>query len=91
MFGKIKNEHDKRLINVLNRLKSTRITLKRPKCEFNRSSVLFLRHTNEGLRVDPTTNQEIKRSTNLTELQRFMKISNLLDNFSPHLAQLIQL
>ena len=95
VFGQDKKQHDDRLGKVLKRLESAGVTLNRSKCEFNRSSVTFLGHLIDckGIRADPDKTaaiQDMERPKNLTELRRFMGMTNQLGKFSPHLAELSQ-
>ena len=42
VYGKMHDEHDERLLKVLQRLEKARVTLNKEKCEFSRSKIKFL-------------------------------------------------
>ena len=48
IFGSSQEEHNSRLLAVLQRLKETNVTLNREKCEFSKKSVKFLGHLIDG-------------------------------------------
>lgn len=51
IYGKTQEEHDERLLAVLNRLEEAGLTLNREKCEFSRREVKFLGHPFPGQSV----------------------------------------
>ena len=55
IYGNTQEEHDERLLAVLNRLEEAGLTLNREKCEFSRREVKFLGHilSQDGVRSDP--------------------------------------
>ena len=89
--GKTQAEHDERLIAVLTRLSEAGLTLKKEKCELNRTSIKFLGQLVDetGVKPDPDkilAIQGMKPPTNITELRRFLGMINQLNKFSPNLA-----
>jgi len=55
IYGSNLKEHNKRLIQVLDRLRGHNLKLQPDKCEFLRKEVIYLRHiiTEDGIRPDP--------------------------------------
>jgi len=56
IYGPNLKEHNKRLIQVLNRLREHNLKLQPDKCEFLRKEIIYLRHiiTKDGIRPDPS-------------------------------------
>lgn len=85
VFGQDQEEHDARLLEVLQRIKSTGVTLNPAKCEFGKTSLKFLGHLIDqtGIRADPDKTaaiQKMKPPTNVSELRRFLGMVNSLGN-----------
>ena len=85
-----KETHDRRLHQVMERLREAGLTLN-DKCEFSKSSLKFLGHIIDatGIRADPGKIEAIKnfpQPQNITELQRFVGLANQLAKFTPRLA-----
>ena len=61
IHGNDKNEHDKRLRKVLERLQESGVTLKNDKCEFWKTELKFLGHmvSQDGVRADPDKTKAI--------------------------------
>lgn len=55
VFGRDKEEHDKRLLAALEKIKTSGVTLNRQKCEFGKASLKFLGHliNQQGIQADP--------------------------------------
>ena len=92
IFGSSKDEHDRQLIAVLQRLVEAGVTLNRDKCEFNKESIKFLGHiiNKEGIRADPdetSTILDMKAPQSVSDLCQFMELVNQLGKFSPALAE----
>ena len=88
--GNTLEEHDKRLHQVLERI---RCALNREKCEFRKSKITFHGHiiNSEGIRPDPGKTEAIRKipaPTSLSELRRFMGMINQLNMFSPRITEL---
>ena len=95
IFGKDKQEHDRRLEAVLERIKAAGVTLNLSKCEFARSSLKFLGHIIDatGIRADPEKTSaivEMQAPTGIPELRRFLGMANQLGKFTRNLAELTQ-
>lgn len=93
--GKDQTQHDIRLTEVLTRLDTARVTLNKDKCLFNARQIRFLGHVidSTGVRADPeklASIQELQRPTNVTELRRFIGMTNQLSKFSSRLAEYSQ-
>ena len=83
VFGKNKAHHDARLLAVLQRIEKSEATLNVQKCEFNKASIKFMCHTTDqtGIQADPDKTKairEMKTTTTIPELRRFMEIVNQL-------------
>lgn len=93
VVGRTKEEHDRRLEEVLSKLESSGLTLNKDKCEFSVKEVKFLGHilNSEGIRVDPEKEKAIKEMPapqDLKALKRFLAMVNYLGRFSPLLSEL---
>ena len=91
IYAEDKEEHDRRLEKVLERLERSGITLNPEKCEFGQTEVKFLGHiiNQEGIHADPEKTRAIKEFAGPRErkdLQRFFGMVNYLGKFSPSLA-----
>ena len=91
IYAEDKEEHDRRLEKVLERLERSGITLNPEKCEFGQTEVKFLGHiiNQEGIHADPEKTRAIKEFAEPRErkdLQRFFGMVNYLGKFSPSLA-----
>ena len=89
--GKTQEEHDRRLMEVLSRLKKAGLTLGREKCEINKRRVKFLGQLVDetGVKPDPDkvrAIRQMKAPSNVSELRRFLGMVTQQSKFSPHLA-----
>ena len=89
--GATEQEHLANLEQVLQRLESAGMKLKRPKCAFLLDSVAYLGHeiSAEGLHTAKTKMKAIVDAPdprNLTELRSFLGMVNYYGKFSPNLA-----
>ena len=92
IHGKTPQEHDQRLVAVLDRLRKAKVTLNKEKCEFSKHSVRFLGQIIDpsGIRADPDkvqAIQDMKEPENITELRRFLGMTTQLSKFTPHLSE----
>ena len=95
VIGKNEAEHDTRLMQVLERLESVRVTLNREKCAFRQSSVKFLGHLigQDGVRADPgktSAIRDMETPQSVSDLMRFLGMVNQLRKFSPQISELSQ-
>ena len=93
IYGRSQEQHDERLLAVLNRLEEAGLTLNRDKCEFSKTEVKFLGHilSQDGVRSDPDKVAAIvnmEEPTTVKELRRFLGMVNQLSKFMPHLAEM---
>ena len=93
VHGKSQDEHDQRLQAVLDRLQRANVTLNKAKCEFSRNSVKFLGQIidQSGIRPDPdkvNAIQTMTEPTNITELRRFLDMTNQISKFTSHLSSM---
>ncbi len=77
VFSKTLEEHESRLVQVLNRLKEYGLKLSPEKCSFFQASVKYLGHvvSRDGIKTDPAKIDALKtwpRPTNLKELRAFL-------------------
>ena len=89
------SEHNERLTAVLERIDSAGATLNPEKCEFRKEQLKFLGHIIDasGIRPDPdkvSAVVEMSAPNNISELRRFMGMTNQLGKFSHNLAELTQ-
>ena len=95
MYGSNQEEHDARLLAVLNRLRETGITLNGNKCQFSKKSVKFLGHvlSGDGITSDPdkvAAIQKIKDPTDKSAIRRFLGMANQLSKFVANLADITE-
>ena len=93
VYGKNKCEHDKRLNDVLQKIKSAGMTLNRSKCEFGKASVTFLGHRvdSDGIHASEERIQSILNfhtPTSTRDIQSFLGLVNQSAKFSPNIAKL---
>ena len=91
VHGKSQEEHDRRLMDVLQRLQYAGLTLNEKKCEFSKSRVKFVGQIvdHKGVRPDPNKIAAIKnmRTPNCVgDICRLLGMTNQLSKFSIHLA-----
>jgi len=91
VHGKSQEEHDRRLMVVLQKLQDAGLTLNQKKCEFSKSRVKFLGQIvdHAGVRPDPDKVAAIvhlRTPTCVGDIRRFLGTTNQLSKFSLHLA-----
>ena len=93
VWGTSKEEHDRRLRNVLLRIRNSGLKLNSSKCIFGTTCLTFLGHTlsADGITPDPTkveaiVNMPIPKSK--ADLQRFLGMVNYLGKFIQNLSQI---
>ena len=92
VYGKNQEEHDERLLKVLQRLETAGLTLNREKCKFSQTLVKFLGQMvdKSGVRPDPAkvkAIQEVPIPKNVGDVRRFLGMVNQLGKFAPNLAE----
>ena len=93
VFGSTQEEHDQRLLALLECIRAAGVSLNKEKCKFSVSTVKFLGHivNKDGIKADPDKTSAIlkmKSPQNVSELHRFMGLANQLWKFSCHLADI---
>ena len=91
VYGKDAVEHDRRLNQVMERLKKAGVTLNRKKCKFAVNEVNFLGHviTSNGIKPDPeklAAILEMEEPEDVSAVRRFLGMINYLGKFIPHLS-----
>ena len=86
--------HDRRLIQVLNKCHEIGLKLNADKCTFKSTQVLFFRHliTSKGLKPDPKNIDAIIQMPvpqNKAQLQSFIGLCNYLTCYVPHLTDIL--
>ena len=93
LFGRDQQEHDARLIKVLERIQSAGVTLNVEKCELSKPSLKFLGNWIDkyGVRADPEKTAAICQMSpphSVSDLWRFMDMVNQMGKFSPNIAEI---
>lgn len=94
VYGKNKSEHDQRLKEVLNRLKSVGLKLNKSKCKFGENKIEFLGHTISSEGISPSLDKVSALSTmNRPEtkdaLRSFLGMASYLgQRYVPHYSSL---
>ncbi|PIK33923.1 hypothetical protein BSL78_29258 [Apostichopus japonicus] len=91
VWGSSKQEHDLRLIEVLNRAKDRKLTLNKAKCQFGLSKIKYLGHvlTAEGVQID---DGKIEAVVNMPkpqckkDVERFLGMVTYIAKFIPNLS-----
>lgn len=91
VWGKNQEEHDSRLISVLERARRVNLKFKLSKCEFNKSEVKYLGHVfgKSGVQIDEEKVKSIKEMPTLTnkkEVERFMGMCTYVSKFIPNFS-----
>jgi hypothetical protein len=93
VFGSSKEEHNKRLKQVLNRIREKRLTLNKDKCEFSMDKITFMGHVLSKNGIGPTSERvkDILNATepnNASEVKSFLGLVNFSARYIPNLATL---
>ena len=93
VWGATKEEHDERLINVLDRARAENLTLNRSKCRITLREVDYIGHiiSEQGLKASPTKIQDVQRMPepqNKGDVQRFLGMVTYMSKFIPNLSEL---
>ena len=91
IFGKNHKENGDHLEVVLKRLIAAEVTLYPEKCKFSKSELKFLgRISHHGVTADPAKTNEMKPRQNVSELRRFVGMTNQLSKYIPCSADLMR-
>ena len=93
IWGKDITEHDKRLKQVLDRIRGYGMKLNRSKCEFRRNSISYVGHvlTGQGVKPDPEKVRAVKEMpppTNVKELRTLLGFVQYLAKFIANLSEI---
>ena len=93
VFGETQEQHDKRLIAVLERVADASVTLNLEKCKFSTDKVEFLGHVigKDGVQIDPTKVEAVTQMgepTDIAQLRRFLGMVNQVGKCIPNLADI---
>ncbi|XP_015109328.1 uncharacterized protein K02A2.6-like [Diachasma alloeum] len=94
VFGSTQDEHFKRLLMVLNKLKESGLTAKFEKCKFFASEVKFLcfKIDQDGIHALPDKVKainEIQIPKDVTELKRFLGMANYYSKFVKNYTEIV--
>jgi len=92
VWGETEEQHDARLIQVLEQARARNLKLNEAKCHIKQQETNYIGHTvsKEGLKPDPKKIEAIKKwldQKNTEELQRFLGMITYLAKFIPNLLQ----
>ncbi len=95
VFSQTLEEHERRLLRVLSRLKEYGLKLSPEKCRFFQTSVKYLGHivSKHGVETDPEKIEAIKTwpcPKNLKELRSFLGFSGYYRRFIKDYAQIVK-
>ena len=95
IHAKSLEEHDKRLDQVLSRIRESGLKLNKKKCKFRQSTIKYLGQifSAEGMKPDPSKVEAIKQLAppqNVTEVRRFCGMVNYLGRYTPNLSSILQ-
>lgn len=93
IWGKTKQEHDKRLKNVFDRLRQENIKLNKDKCKIDVQQLKYLGHiiSKDGITLDDSRIKAIvsmKSPKDRKELERFLGVINYVSKFIPNFQNL---
>ncbi|XP_020556682.2 uncharacterized protein K02A2.6 [Oryzias latipes] len=93
VWGTTREEHDKRLRQVLDKTREVNLKLNKDKCEFGVKTLTFVGDvvSEQGVKPDPKKTSAInsmERPTNKDEVRRFLGMVTYLAKFVPQLATL---
>ena len=92
VWGENEEQHDARLIKVLERARTRNLKLNKDKCHIKQHEISYVGHilTKDGLKPDTRKTEaitEMPTPRNREELQRFLGMLTYLNKFIPNLSQ----
>ena len=92
VWGDTKDNHDRRLKNVLSRIRFSGLKLNRSKCIFGSNQIMYLGQllTSEGVKADPrkvSAILDMPALENKSDLQRFLRMVTYLGKFVSNLSE----
>jgi hypothetical protein len=93
VWGRTIEEHEDRLMAVLDRARAENLKLNKAKCKIGLQEVDYIGHiiTNEGLKASPTkiaAVQKMQQPHNKGDVQRFLSLVTYLSKFIPNMSEL---
>ena len=91
VFGEEKDEHDKNLRGVLQRLKDNNLRLNKDKCEFSKSEIMFYGHifSSSGVKPDPKKIEAIRNASppqNASDIKSLLGMTQYVSRFISNYA-----
>ena len=95
VYGKNKEEHDKNLSAVLDRIRESNLKLNKSKCKFRQKQVVYQGQvfSEAGMSPDPSKVEaitELVPPTNVTELRQFLGMVNYLGRYLKNLSAVLK-
>lgn len=95
IFGPTKEIHDKRVSNVLKRLKEFNVLLNKEKCAFGLAEIEFLGHNLSAKGIKPQQSkviavQSFRKPNTAEEVRSFLGLVNFVSKFIPHVATITE-
>ena len=92
VWGEDEEQHDNRLLKVLERARAQNLKLNKDKCHIKQHKISYVGHilTKDGLKLDPKKTKaitEMPSPRNKEELQRFLGMLTYLTKFIPNFSQ----
>lgn len=86
--GRDRDEHNKSLAQLLQRLEDHNLTLRREKCEFGKASIDFHRHlsTQEGLKPSPTKIQSVQNCAPPASKEKLVSFLHMVAYLSRYIS-----
>ena len=93
VFGKVQEEHDRRLIHAFDQTEAANVTLNPSKFELSKVKVKFLGHVidRHGFRADPDKRSNMPNGSSTLTYVDFSAWSISWEKFSPRIAKQSQL
>ena len=93
VWGTTEQDHDQKLLKVLDRAREVNLQLKLKKCQFKVPEVSYVGHvlSSEGLKPDPRkvdSVTQMQAPSDAKELLRFLGMVTYLAKFVPHLSEM---
>ena len=86
--GRDRDEHNKSLVQLLQRLEDHNLNLRREKCEFGKVSIDFHRHlsTQEGLKPSPTKIQSVQNCAPPASKEELVSFLHMVAHLSRYIS-----
>lgn len=92
VYGRNLEDHNKKLINVFDRLRYNNLKLQPRKCHFLRKEIVYLGHScsADGVKPDPSRVSAVRnypRPKNIKQIQSFLGFANYYRKFIPNFSK----